>query len=229
MASPVLKTESLRKSYHDGERELEILAGVDIEVGAGETLAILGRSGSGKSTFLNLVGLLDRPSGGEILLGGRPTSDFSESERTKARGRAVGFVFQNYHLLGEFTALENVMLGAAIGGGGFGRANRLRAQEWLARMRLGELARRYPHRLSGGERQRAAIARALMSGPSLLLCDEPTGNLDASTGEEIMDLLWKGAASSGMAMIVVTHDLGIARRAGRALCLENGLFRPFGE
>lgn len=222
-ARGVLSVEGLRKSYHDGEGRLSVLRGVDFSLRGGETVAIVGRSGSGKSTILNIAGLLDRPDAGEVYIGGEATSRLSERRRTGMRGREIGFVFQNYHMLGDFSILENVMLGAAVGmGGGFGRANRALASEWLNRVGLSGRARHRPGQLSGGEQQRAAIARALMPEPSVLLCDEPTGNLDAATAEEVSGWLWRAAAESGMAMVVVTHETSLARRADRVLRLEDG-------
>ena len=226
MREPVLVLEQLTKTYHDGERRLEILKGVDLTVAAGETIAVVGRSGSGKSTILNLAGLLDRPDSGEIRIGCALCSRLGESRRTAIRGREIGFVFQNYHMLQDFSMLENVMLGAAVGkGGGFGGANRRRALEWLERVGLAERWRHRPSQLSGGEQQRAAIARALMVEPRMLLCDEPTGNLDAATGEEVSGWLWRVAGEAGMAMIVVTHESALAGRADRVLRLEEGILR----
>lgn len=219
-----LELESLFKTYRDGERSLSVLAGAELALAPGEAVAVVGRSGAGKSTLLNLCGLLDRPDAGEIRLGGLPVSRLSDSRRTALRGKEIGFVFQNYHLLPDFTVLENVMLGAAVGlGGGLGGKNRLRALEWLERMGLSQRFRHRPDQLSGGERQRTAIARALMPGPRLLLCDEPTGNLDAATGEEVADCLWRAAGESGMAMLVVTHEAALTARAGRALRLDGGV------
>jgi lipoprotein-releasing system ATP-binding protein len=224
MTEPALALTNVVKTYHDGEGRLSVLRGVDFAVAPAETVAIVGRSGSGKSTILNLAGLLDRPDSGEVRIGGALASALSESGRTAMRGRAIGFVFQNYHMLPDFSILENVMLGAAVGkGGGFGRANRQRALEWLDRVGLAERATRGPSQLSGGEQQRAAIARALMPEPRILLCDEPTGNLDAATGEEVADWLWRAAREANMAMVIVTHETTLADRADRTLRLENGV------
>lgn len=227
MNEMILEVDDLHKTYHDGEGRLSVLRGINFSVASGESLALVGRSGSGKSTILNLVGLLDRPDSGEIRIAGQAASGMSESGRTRFRAREIGFVFQNYHLLGDFSILENVMLGAAVGrGGGFGRANRLQALEWLERVGLGERARRRPSKLSGGEQQRAAIARALMAKPRLLLCDEPTGNLDAATGEEVSNWLWRAAGEAGMALVLVTHETSLAGRADRVLSLADGVLAP---
>ncbi len=226
MAEGVLAVAGVEKRYHDGGGWLSVLRGVEFSLRGGETAAIVGRSGSGKSTLLNLLGLLDRPDAGEVYIDGEATSGLSEGRRTWMRGKEIGFVFQNYHMLGDFSVVENVMLGAAVGmGGGFGRANRLRAMEWLERVGLRGRERQSPGRLSGGERQRAAIARALMAEPAVLLCDEPTGNLDAATGEEVAEWLWRVAHESGMAMVVVTHEAALAARADRVLRLEDGVLR----
>lgn len=219
-----LVLDNVVKTYHDGEKLLPVLKGVDFAVSPGETVAIVGRSGSGKSTMLNLAGLLDRPDSGDVIIGGESSLRLSESRRTAFRGRAIGFVFQNYHMLSDFNILENVMLGAAVGrGGGFGRANRTRALEWLDRVGLAERCRHRPAQLSGGEQQRAAIARALMPEPHILLCDEPTGNLDSATGEEVSAWLWRVAREARMAMIIVTHEPSLAEKADRVLRLENGV------
>lgn len=219
-----LVLDNLVKTYHDGEKLLSVLKGVDFAVGEGETVAIVGRSGSGKSTMLNLAGLLDRPDSGDVVIGGESSRKLSESRRTALRGRSIGFVFQNYHMLSDFNVLENVMLGAAVGrGGGFGRANRARAMEWLERVGMAERSRHRPSQLSGGEQQRAAIARALMPEPHILLCDEPTGNLDSATGEEVSAWLWRIARESNMAMIIVTHEPSLAEKADRIMRLENGV------
>lgn len=224
MAEHALVLADLVKTYHDGEGKLSVLNGVDFSMKPGETAAIVGRSGSGKSTILNLAGLLDRPDAGEVYIGGAACGTLSEARRTALRGRDIGFVFQNYHMLPDFSLLENVMLGAAVGrGGGFGRANRSRALDWLDRVGLADRSRHRPGQLSGGEQQRAAIARALMPEPLLLLCDEPTGNLDAATGEEVSTWLWRVAREAEMAMVIVTHETTLADKADRIFRLENGV------
>ncbi len=226
MTEPVLALESIVKTYHDGDGRLSVLNGVDFSVNAGETAAIVGRSGSGKSTILNLAGLLDRPDSGEIRIGGDACGRLADSRRTALRGSAIGFVFQNYHMLPDFSILENVMLGAAVGrGGGFGRANRSRALDWLDRVGLAERFRHRPAQLSGGEQQRAAIARALMPEPLLLLCDEPTGNLDAATGSDVAGWLWQAAREAGKALVIVTHEAALAAKADRKFRLENGVLK----
>lgn len=219
-----LELRDLVKTYHDGDGRLSVLKGVDFSVRPGEAVAIVGKSGSGKSTLLNIAGLLDRQDSGEVFIQGVPSSSLSESGRTRVRGHEIGFVFQNYHMLYDFSILENVMLGAAVGqGGGFGRVNRMRALEWLDRVGLAERARHRPGQLSGGEQQRAAIARALMPEPAILLCDEPTGNLDAATGDEVSRWLWQVAEEAEMAMVIVTHETSLADKADRILLLADGV------
>ncbi|MCC8180126.1 MAG: ABC transporter ATP-binding protein [Planctomycetes bacterium] len=221
---PALSIENLVKTYRDGDGKLSVLRGVDFSIQPGETAAIVGRSGSGKSTILNLAGLLDRPDSGEIWIDGVPAGSMSEQARTSFRGRHIGFVFQNYHMLQDFSIVENVMLGAAVGkGGGFAGKNRAKALQWLERVGLESKAKRRPSQLSGGEQQRVAIARALMPEPKLLLCDEPTGNLDAATGEEVATWLWRAVGEAGMAMVLVTHEKSLAMRAKRIMKLENGV------
>ncbi len=225
MSTPVLEVTDLHKTYHDGESRLNVLKGIDFSVASGESLALVGKSGSGKSTILNVVGLLDRPDSGDISIDGTRVSSLGESGRTRFRSREIGFVFQNYHLLGDFSIAENVMLGRAIGyGGGFGRKNRAEAMQWLDRVGLTDKAKRPPSKLSGGEQQRAAIARALMAQPRLLLCDEPTGNLDAATGEEVSSWLFRAVHDEDMAMVLVTHDTALAQRADRIMTLVDGRF-----
>ena len=218
-----LLAERLSKTFHDGESELHVLRDANLAIRAGETVAILGRSGTGKSTLLHLLGLLDRPTAGEIRVQGRPVQDLSERERTKLRGQTFGFVFQHYHLVAEFTALENAALGAAVAqGGGLGGARRARARELLAAVGLSDRESHTPARLSGGEQQRVAIARALASRPSILLCDEPTGNLDPQTGQTVLDILWTLVRRENAAMALVTHDPAVAERADRRFRLEAG-------
>ncbi len=227
MADSALVLENLKKSYDDGGKRLAVLKGVDFSLKHGEVVAIVGRSGSGKSTILNLAGLLDRPDSGEVYIDGVPASRLSENRRTGLRGRAIGFIFQNYHMLADFNVLENVMLGAAMGrGGSFGRRNRAKALAWLERVGLAERYLHRPNQLSGGEQQRAAIARALMPNPALLLCDEPTGNLDSATAEEVTGWLWNSAREAGMAMVVVTHENILAQKADRVLRLRDGVLGP---
>ncbi len=223
MAETILRAESITKHYHDGTRELKVLREIDLRVKPGDVIAILGRSGTGKSTLLNIMGLLDRPTSGEIYVNNEPTSRLSERRRTRLRGSTIGFVFQQYHLLDEFSAIENIALGRAVGmGGGLGSANRRRAGELLELVGLADRAGHCPGKLSGGEQQRVAIARALMCDPLVMLCDEPTGNLDPDTAAQVLEVFWRVVRQRNTAMILVTHDQEVARKADRVLRLENG-------
>lgn len=221
MSDAVLSAEAVGKTYHDGTRELVVLKGVTLRIEPGEIVAILGRSGTGKSSLLNCLGLLDRPTTGRVVVEGTDASSLSDRARTRLRGRTLGFVFQRHHLLGEFNALENVL----VAGGLAGRGDRARAEALLAAVGLNERLTHRPGQLSGGEQQRVAIARALLPHPQVLLCDEPTGNLDPHTGREVMDVLWKTVAEQSTAMIMVTHDEQVARRAARVLRLEDGTLK----
>ncbi|HOX06335.1 MAG TPA: ABC transporter ATP-binding protein [Planctomycetota bacterium] len=223
---PVIEVLGLCKEYRDGARTIAVLRDLDLELRAGETLAITGRSGSGKTTLLNLLGLLDRPTAGEIRFSGIAAGRMGEGERSAFRARTVGFVFQAYHLVAELSALENVLLAARVAEGArwiFGaRRSRLWARELLGRVGLGGRLGHRPGKLSGGEKQRVAIARALVNSPQVLLADEPTGNLDAATAREVEDLLFGLAGERRLAMLLVTHEPTLAGRCGRVTLLENG-------
>lgn len=217
---PVILVEKLYKSFNDGEVELEILKGLDFAVAAGESVAIIGRSGTGKSTFLNTLGLLDIPTAGRIMLNGTDVCRLSDAAKTRIRGQELGFVFQQYHLFADLSALDNVLIS-----GSFARKNRGRnfALELLDKVGLSDRLRHKPSKLSGGEQQRVAIARALFTEPAILLCDEPTGNLDPQSGNEVMQLLFDVVREQGAAMVLVTHDRQLAENAGKALRLQDGL------
>lgn len=217
----VLKITDLRKSYTVGESHLEILDGVDLAVAEGEFISILGASGTGKSTFLHLVGGLDRPDSGAILVDGHPIQEGSEEEIAIRRNRWIGFVFQFHHLLPEFTALENVMIPLKIRGL-TDRESRSTARDRLDEVGLSERLHHLPTQLSGGERQRVAIARALVTSPVLLLMDEPTGNLDPRTGEGLFDLLIDLQKRKGLTVIMVTHNLDLASRTDRRYIMRDG-------
>jgi putative ABC transport system ATP-binding protein len=198
---------------------LEILDSIDLEVGRGEFLAILGPSGSGKSTLLALMAGLDRPSAGEVRLDGERIDHLSEDRLAILRRHSVGFVFQSFQLLGNFTARENVMLPMEL----LARADaRSRAEDLLAAVGLGERGHHYPSQLSGGEQQRVALARAFAPQPTLLLADEPTGNLDGATGRMVLDLLVSLRADEGATLVLVTHDPAVAARADRRIHLHDG-------
>lgn len=216
MAETVLKLEQLTKSYEQAGGALPVLHGVDMELKAGEIVALMGPSGSGKSTLLHCIGLLDRPSGGKIALDGQDVTAVSEVERTALRRRKLGFVYQFHHLLPEFTAEENVKMPLFING----MDKDVKAP--LERLGLGHRLDHRPARLSGGEQQRVAIARALIHQPSLLLADEPTGNLDPETAETVFQILLQAAREQGTAALIATHNPDLARRMDRVLVLEQG-------
>jgi lipoprotein-releasing system ATP-binding protein len=219
--SKSLECRNVRKIYHDGARELRILDGVDLEVHESEILAISGPSGVGKSTLLHLMGTLDRPTSGEILFRDTSYAKMGSSAMSRLRNRDIGFVFQFYHLLPEFTALENVMM-PAICKGALHRACRARAEELLDKVGLTERVTHKPGQLSGGEQQRVAIARAMFNTPAVILSDEPTGNLDESTSTGILELLWNLNRQDGLTLVVVTHDATLAAQAHRWVHLHNG-------
>jgi lipoprotein-releasing system ATP-binding protein len=227
---PLIAAHGLMRVFADGRRFLEVLTDVNLELVPGEFAALVGRSGSGKSTLLHLLGLLDKPDGGELLWEGRSLNRLGERGRAALRNRQIGFVFQHYHLLPEFSVFDNVLLPGRVGLSPFGWMRRkkdlkIRAEELLAAVDLTDRAQAKPDVLSGGERQRAALARALLLKPRLLLCDEPTGNLDPETGARIMNLLSDLSRKEGAAVLTVTHEAVLCRRADRVLRLENGRLR----
>jgi len=227
---PLVVVQGLGKDYRDGARTIGVLHDLDLELGAGETVAVTGRSGSGKTTLLNLIGLLDRPTAGQIYFRGEPAAGMGDRARSELRARTVGFVFQAYHLVAELSALENVLLAARVAAGAGwllgARAARRRARELLGRVGLGDRLRHRPAKLSGGEKQRVAIARALVNNPKVLLADEPTGNLDAATAREVENLLFELVAERNLAMLLVTHEPALAARCGRVTVLEAGRLAP---
>ena len=217
---PVLSASQLGKVYSDGRRDVTVLNQLDLNVSAGEWLAIVGVSGAGKSTLLNLLGGLDVPSAGEVLVAGRSLAALSEDERSRWRNQQLGFVFQMHHLLPEFSALESVAMPARIGGTNKRDAEE-KAQRLLATLGMGERLGHRPAELSGGERQRVAIARALVNEPACVLMDEPTGNLDPQTAEQVL-VAMEALKERQTAFVVVTHDPGIASRMDRQLNLTDG-------
>ncbi|MEK9592617.1 MAG: ATP-binding cassette domain-containing protein [Luminiphilus sp.] len=217
---PVLSASQLGKVYSDGRRDVTVLNQLDLNVSAGEWLAIVGVSGAGKSTLLNLLGGLDVPSAGEVLVAGRSLAALSEDERSRWRNQQLGFVFQMHHLLPEFSALESVAMPARIGGTNKRDAEE-KAQRLLATLGMGERLGHRPAELSGGERQRVAIARALVNEPACVLMDEPTGNLDPQTAEQVL-VAMEALKERQTAFVVVTHDPGIATRMDRQLSLTDG-------
>jgi putative ABC transport system ATP-binding protein len=216
---PVLKAESVTKQVSSPEGTLTILAEVDLQIAAGETVAIVGASGAGKSTLLALLAGLDEPSAGKVWLNGSELTALDEDGRAAVRARHVGFVFQSFHLVPSLTAIENVMLPLELAGLPNARSS---AAEVLAQVNLSPRREHYPRQLSGGEQQRVAIARAFVTRPAVLFADEPTGNLDSVTGERIIDLLFDLNKATQTTLVVVTHDEAIARRCSRIIKIEAG-------
>jgi lipoprotein-releasing system ATP-binding protein len=221
---PLLQAVGLDKRYVDGPAVVQVLAGLDLEVEAAERVAIVGESGVGKSTLLHLLGALDQPTGGQLLFDGQDVFARPEADLAAFRNREVGFVFQFHHLLGDFTALENVMLPSLIGRQPLA-ATRARARELLERVGLKDRLEHRPGELSGGEQQRVAVARALAVRPRLLLADEPTGNLDPATGEAVQQLMLELNEEHGAALVVATHNDRLAAAMGRTLRLTEGRLR----
>ena len=220
--SAILEAEGLRKVYRGGDgTPIEVLSGVDLAVSRGEFVAIVGASGTGKSTLLHLLGALDSPTAGTVRLDGQAYGDLSEEALARVRNRKIGFVFQFHHLLREFTALENVMMPLLIAGGEPAAA-RSRAEELLAAVGLAGRMSHRPAALSGGEQQRAAVARALAADPLVVLADEPSGNLDYGNSERLHELFARLSREFETALVVVTHNRSLAGRADRVLSLEGG-------
>jgi len=224
--APILEARSLRKTYRSGDTDLHVLTGVDLRVQAGEFVSIIGASGSGKSTLLHLLGVIDRPSEGEVRIRGVDTARLKNHQADTLRNRTLGFVFQFHYLLPEFTALENALLPSLMAGEFHSKAQR-RAWDLLVQVGVSERARHRPAQLSGGERQRVAVARALVNRPDILLMDEPTGNLDARNGEELMKLVDSFRGEYGLTIIMVTHNLDLARQSDRILELAEGRLSPY--
>lgn len=217
MPTPLVVAQRLVRTFGTGPGARRVLDGADLRVQPGEMVALLGRSGSGKSTLLNLIGGIDRPDGGTVEVAGLRLDRLTERELTRFRARHVGFVFQFFHLIPELTGEENVLLAARLAGGGPER----RGRELLERLDLNGAAGRLPHTLSGGEQQRIAIARALVNEPSLILADEPTGNLDPAAGSTVLDEL-RGVAAGGRAVVLATHDREAAALADRIVAVVDG-------
>jgi lipoprotein-releasing system ATP-binding protein len=224
MTDTVLETRNVSRQFQQGPVTLEVLQSVSIAIPAGERLSIVGASGSGKTTLLQILGGLDKPSNGQVLVAGKDIHSLNEKERGELRNRALGFVYQFHHLLPEFSALENVAMPLLVRRMKTSEAKD-RAQEILKRVGLGDRLTHRPHQLSGGERQRAAVARALVTQPKLVLADEPTGNLDGKNAEAVFELMLELNRERQTSLVIVTHDMRIAARMDRALEIENGSLR----
>lgn len=223
MSEVLIQANNLHKKFTQGTSELEILKGVSLSIKSGESVCIVGSSGAGKSTLLHILGTLDEASEGELWFGGTAVHDLGEEEIARLRNREMGFVFQFHHLLGEFTALENVMIPCRIAGDSKPAA-RVKALEFLEMMGLAARANHYPNELSGGELQRVAIARALVRRPRILFADEPTGNLDSQNSLNIQNLFFSLKEKYGLTLVVVTHDLNFAQKFSRVLRISDGRF-----
>jgi putative ABC transport system ATP-binding protein len=214
----MIRIENITKSYLVGKRQLTVLKGITLNIAQGELVAIMGPSGSGKTTLLNLLGCLDTPTSGNYYLEDREVSRLSSNELARIRGQKIGFIFQTFNLLSRLTALTNVELGMTYAGG----VDRQRALEALAEVGLSERVNHRPIELSGGEQQRVAIARAVVKNPTLFLADEPTGQLDSKSGEEVISILTSLHAEQGVTLIMVTHDINIASHCQRIIHLKDG-------
>jgi lipoprotein-releasing system ATP-binding protein len=222
MNKPILSCQNLTKRYSQGELDVEVLKGVNLDVGIGEQVAIMGASGSGKSTLLHLLGGLDKPTGGTVTLDGQDLNKIGNRQQAKLRNKSLGFIYQSHHLLGEFTVLENVAMPLLIAGETVTNA-KARATALLQRVGLGHRIAHKPGELSGGERQRAAVARALINNPAVILADEPTGNLDSKTAEQVYQLMLELNQELQVSFLVVTHDHELAAKMGKVLHMEDGV------
>ena len=214
----MIRLQDITKVYPMGGRELSVLRGINLNIKKGELVAIMGPSGSGKTTLLNLIGCLDKPTSGSYYLGGKEVSQLSSGELAQVRAQKIGFVFQTFNLLPRLSALANVELGMRYAGG----SDRSKALGALAEVGLSERANHRPTELSGGEQQRVAIARALVKNPPLLLADEPTGNLDSHSGEEIISILTSLHTEQGITLVMITHDANIAHHCQRIIHIKDG-------
>ncbi|HHZ76722.1 MAG TPA: ABC transporter ATP-binding protein [Rhodospirillales bacterium] len=221
----VLKLEDIRKTFFQGRTSLVVLNKANLKIQGGEMVGLIGPSGSGKSTLLQIAGLLENAEEGRVSILGVPMNKLDDNSRTKARGTDIGFVYQYHHLLAEFTALENIVLPQLISGKSKTQANNV-ANKLLASMQLSDRSTHRPARLSGGEQQRVAVARALANGPRLLLADEPTGNLDHDSAEQVFNLLVELVKKTGVAALIATHNPELAGKMDRVLRLENGILVP---
>ncbi len=226
--APILQLSDVVKNYKQGKQTLEVLSGVDLTIHSGEIIALVGQSGSGKSTLLQIAGLLDRPSGGRVFINGENIGKVSDDVRTSLRRDYIGFVYQYHNLLGDFSALENVMMPMLIAGKSPKDAAD-RATFLLDKLKLSHRLKHRPAELSGGEQQRVAIARALANSPKLLLADEPTGNLDPNTSEEVFSALLNIIKETGLAALIATHNMELAARMNKQFKLKDGVLENMNE
>jgi ABC-type lipoprotein export system ATPase subunit len=223
-AAPIVRLRDVTKSYGTGAAKTQVLRGVSFDVDAGEFVALVGQSGSGKSTLLNIIGGLDQPDTGEVEVLGVDTLRSSDARRAQIRNRSIGFVFQAFNLLDHLTVLGNVILPASFAHGARDASNvDTRGREALRRVGLSDFANRRPGELSGGQKQRVAIARALFNSPTLLLCDEPTGNLDSETGKDVIDFFRELNAKDGVTLLIVTHERRVSSVARRVIAMRDGM------
>jgi len=227
-AQTVLRLDQLVRTYRQGPRRIEVLVGASVDIHPGEAVALVGPSGAGKSTLLHIAGLLETPDSGHVIVGGHDCSGMGDNERTRVRRMEMGFIYQFHQLLPEFSALENVMIPQMILGRGRRRAA-AHARQLLSALGLAERIDHRPAELSGGEQQRTAIARALANGPKLILADEPTGNLDPHTSDHVFESLIHLIHSTGVAALIATHNMELARRMDRVLRLEEGILIEVGR
>ncbi|TVQ82848.1 MAG: ABC transporter ATP-binding protein [Micavibrio sp.] len=226
MSKTVLSLKNITRQFEQGGRKLDILAGADLEIREGESVALVAPSGAGKSTLLQIAGLLDQPSSGEVYMDGALVQGADDETRTRLRREKIGFIYQFHYLLSDFNARENLVLPQLIAGKSKKQAQQ-NADELLKMVKLSERAGHYPSEMSGGEQQRVAIARALVNNPVLLLADEPTGNLDPRTAGDIFTLLKQMVAELGLAALIVTHNMELARQTDRILTLKDGKIVPY--
>jgi putative ABC transport system ATP-binding protein len=219
--APIIRLSGVRKAYGAGKARQDVLRGVSFEMAPGEMVALVGQSGSGKSTLLNVIGGLDRPDAGEVEILGHDVGKLDDGGWARLRNESIGFIFQAFHLLDHLTCIENVALPSYFGAGGAGDPV-LRAREQLARVGLADFAHRRPTELSGGQKQRVAIARALFNRPKILLCDEPTGNLDDQTGREVIGFFQELNRDDGMTLLIVTHEERVSQAAQRVVRILDG-------
>ncbi len=221
MSDNIVSFDKVSRSFKQGDEELHILKDACLEIKKGETVALVGESGCGKSTLLQLAGLLDRADSGDIIIDNVKCNKISDRKRTKLRCNKIGFIYQFHHLLPDFTALENVMMPQIIAKVKKKKA-RIYAEDLLSKMGLSERIKHHPSELSGGEQQRVAIARAMANNPLLLLADEPTGNLDPETSDRVFNIMVENAGNAGLAMLIATHDMTLAKKAHRIITIKDG-------